>query len=218
VLKSEITVGDARSYPDGGDFVDDTLAWTALLKNESFASQASTLINTTSGQTVMSYGSAHEGSTLTCPSVFTLPPGCTATATGLQGGFLPQSGKTANRRPTRPWAERVIIFINLRLPQLGDPVPQQKHFCPTSSRSSSELDQLSSTKVAHNRGKKSSCLRNLDFPDLAKSGTGTGGLNSNDSGSGACPLTARSLCQHPCRKRRERASETKTPDACKLLQ
>ena len=127
-------------------------------------------------------------------------------------------GKTANRRPTRPWAERVIIFINLRLPQLGDPVLNKSNSSPTSSRSSSELDQLSSSRQAHNRGKKISCLRNLDFPGLAKSGTGTGGLNSNDSGSGACPLTARSLCQHPCRKRRERAIETKTPDACKLLQ
>lgn len=31
-------------------------------------------------------------------------------------------GKTANRRPTRPWAARVIVFINLRLSQLGAPV------------------------------------------------------------------------------------------------
>jgi len=70
-------------------------------------------------------------------------------------------GKTANRRPTRPWAERVIIFINLRLPQLGDPVLNKSNSSPTSSRSSSELDQLSSSRQAHNRGKKISCLRNL---------------------------------------------------------
>ena len=150
--------------------------------------------------------------------VFTLPSGCTATATGLER-WLPAAvlGKTANRRSNRPWANaRHHLHQSTTAAgchQLGNPV-LNKHSWPTFSRSSSEYDRPLFT-CPHRGGKLDFFieetpllrLRNLDFPRVAKSGTGTGGLNSNDLGSGARPLTARSLSASIRAERRARERE-----------
>lgn len=91
-----------------------------------------------------------------------------------------------------------------------------KHRCPCEAQA---MQPYNAFKRCPHRGKTlrrkkpaSSCARNLGRRSLvAKSGTGTGGLNSNDSGPGACPpLTARSL---PASIRAE--TRAKRPDACK---
>lgn len=157
----------------------------------------------------MKYGSAHAGrrgelNSVSWPSALTLPSGCTATATGLER-WLPAAvlGKTANRRSTRPWAS-ARHHLHQSTTAAGCHSARRsgvlnKHSWPTSSRSSSEHDRplfMHVHTAAENSSRETPLLhlRNLDFPRVAKSGTGTGGLNSNDSGSGACPLTARSLC------------------------
>ena len=127
-------------------------------------------------------------------------------------------GKTANRRSTRPWAS-ARHQLHQSTTAAGCHSARRsgvlnKHSWPTSSRSSSEHDRPLFT--CPHRGRKLiegefRCCTCVIWTsrEVAKSGTGTGGLNSNDSGSGACPLTARSFCQYPCRTK-NRASEEGT--------
>ena len=131
-----------------------------------------------------------------------------ATATGLKGLPAAVLGKTANRRSTRPRAARHLNQSTQRRKDATSWAALNRHSCPTSSRSSSETTvrrtpfHLPTSRQKLFRKPAGGCVIWTEGV-LPKYGTGTGGLNSNDSGSGACPLTARSLCQHPCRDARE---------------
>ena len=157
----------------------------------------------------MRYSLAHAGrrgrlNSVSWPSVFTLPSGWTATATGLER-WLPAAvlDKTANRRSTRPWTSarhhlhqsttaagwpsaRRSGVLNKH--SLADVFAKLKRTRPTALH-------MSTTRQKTHRGRLRCCTCVIwTSREVAKSGTGTGGLNSNDSGSGACPPTARSLC------------------------
>ena len=173
----------------------------------------------------MRYSLAHAGrrgrlNSVSWPSVFTLPSGWTATATGLER-WLPAAvlDKTANRRSTRPWTS-ARHHLHQSTTAAGWPSARRSGVLNKHSLADvfAKLKRTRPTALHMfpHRGRKLiegelRCCTCVIWTsrEVAKSGTGTGGLNSNDSGPALARPRRDPSAMHPCRTK-NRASEEDT--------